>query len=170
MTLEERISRLEDIEQIRSLRNKFHYFINEGLAHRFGEVYSDDAVVQFDEFMKQEGLANIIAASSKLTQQVFVKQFLHNHEIELHGDHATGLCYLDARYASNGESLIVAARYDDEYRRTDAGWRICRTRVHIIFSVPLQQGWADSGASEVGRGHFSNLARDLSAATAADRD
>lgn len=163
MTLEERISRLEDIEQIRSLRNKFHFFINEGLAHRFGEVYSEDAVVEFDDFMNQEGLANIIEASGKLTRSVFVKQFLHNHEIELHGDTATGFCYLDARYASNGESLIVAARYDDEYKRTDAGWRICRTRVNIIFSVPLRQGWADPAASAVGQGHFENLARELTA-------
>jgi ketosteroid isomerase-like protein len=163
MTLEERISRLEDIERIRSLRNKFHHFINEGLAHRFGEVYEEDAVVEFDDFMTQEGLANIIAAADQLSQ-VFVKQFLHNHEIELNGDKATGYCYLDARYAANGESLIVAARYDDEYRRTPAGWRISRTRVNIFFSVPLSQGWADASASEVGRRYFDNLARDMSAA------
>lgn len=162
MTLEDRILRLEDIEQIRSIRNKFHYFINEGLAHRFGEVYTDDAVVYFDEFMKQEGLENIIESAGKVTQQVFVKQFLHNHEIEIDGDRATGYCYLDARYASNGESLIVAARYDDEYRRTDAGWRISQTRVNIIFSVPIQKGWADPSAGQVGQEHFRNLAREVS--------
>ncbi|SKC01149.1 nuclear transport factor 2 family protein [Sphingopyxis flava] len=166
MTLEERISRLEDIEEIRSLRNKFHHFINEGLAHRFGEVYTDDAVVHFDDFMKQEGLANIIAASTELARQAFVIQFLHNHAIELDGDRANGFCYLDARYAANGESLIVAARYDDEYRRTPAGWRICKTRVNIFFSVPLAQGWADAAASEVGKSYFTSLAEEMSAAAA----
>ncbi|HEY6870007.1 MAG TPA: nuclear transport factor 2 family protein, partial [Novosphingobium sp.] len=96
---------------------------------------------------------------------VFVKQFLHNHEIALAGDTASGFCYLDARYATNGESLIVAARYDDEYRRTEDGWRISRTRVNIIFSVPLAQGGADPAASAVGQGHFESLARDLTAAS-----
>lgn len=162
MTLEERIGRLEDIEQIRSLRNKFHYFVNEGLSHRFGEVYTDDAIVYFDEFMKQEGLANIIEAATKLNQQVFVKQFLHNHEIEIDGDHGRGFCYLDARYANDGESLIVAARYDDEYERTAAGWRISQVRVNIIFSVPIQRGWADPDAAKVGQDQFRNLAAALS--------
>lgn len=169
MTLEERVSLIEDREEIRSLRHKFHHFVNEGLAHRFGEVYTDDAIVEFDDFMEQRGLDNIIAAATQLSQQVFVRQFLHNHEITLNGDEGTGYCYLDARYAANGESMIVAARYDDEYRRTPAGWRISKVRVNIIFSVPLSQGWADASASEVGRKAFEDLGRDLSAAAEAKR-
>lgn len=162
MTLEERIARIEDLNEIRSLRNKYHHAVNSNTPESFAEIYTRDAVVYFDEFMKQEGLDNILAASRRLSDNAFVKQFLHNHEIELHGDTAKGYCYLDARYAADGESMIVAARYDDEYRRTEAGWRISMTRVNIIFSVPLSQGWANLDAAEIGRSRFAELARNLS--------
>jgi hypothetical protein len=38
---------------------------------------------------------------------------------------------------------MVAARYDEKYRRTARGWRIAWTYIGVIFSVPVQKGWAD---------------------------
>lgn len=35
MTLEERVRRIEDLEEIRRLRNMYHYFVNERLPERF---------------------------------------------------------------------------------------------------------------------------------------
>ncbi len=169
MTLEDRVRRLEDIEEIRRLRNMFHYFINERQTYRFGEILCEDAVVYFDEFSRQEGLENIIAAAGNIPERVVLKQFIHNHQIELNGDTATGFCYLDARYGDKGESFIVAARYDDKYRRTEAGWKISETRVKILFSVPLQKGWADAGAGQIGRDYFRDLAREFSEPAPAGR-
>jgi hypothetical protein len=74
----------------------------------------------------------------------FVIQYIHNHIVETDGDEATGLSYFDARYAQEGESVIVAAKLDERYRRTAEGWRIAETLVHIYFGVPVTRGWANA--------------------------
>jgi ketosteroid isomerase-like protein len=143
MTLEERIRRLEDIEEIRKLRNMYHYFINERLPERFRELYTDDAVLQFDEHMTIEGGDAIVKAMANVPEGTLIKQFIHSHQIDVEGDEASGFAYLDARYGQDGQSLIVAARYDEKYRRTTEGWRIAWTFIDVNFSVPVQLGWAD---------------------------
>ena len=64
-------------------------------------------------------------------------------QVDVDGDEASAFAYLDARYGQDGQSLIVAARYDEKYRRTAQGWRISWTYIDVIFSVPVQLGWAD---------------------------
>jgi len=143
MKLEERIRRLEDIEEIRRLRNMYHYFMNERLPERFSEIYAEDAVLKFDEHMTVEGLDAIVRAMANVPERTLIKQFIHSHQIDVDGDEASAFAYLDARYGQDGQSLIVAARYDEKYRRTAKGWRISRTDIEVIFSVPVQLGWAD---------------------------
>lgn len=143
MTLEERVRRLEDIEEIRRLRNMYHYFMNERLPDRFREIYTDDAVLKFDEHMEIEGIDAIVTALGNVPDRTLIKQFIHSHQIDVDKDEASAFAYLDARYGQDGQSLIVAARYDEKYRRTPQGWRICRTDIDVIFSVPVQKGWAD---------------------------
>jgi ketosteroid isomerase-like protein len=143
MTLEDRIRRLEDIEEIRRLRNMYHYFINERQPERFREIYTDDAVLQFDKHMTIEGIDPIVKALGNVPERTLIKQFIHSHQVDVDGDEASAFAYLDARYGQDGQSLIVAARYDEKYRRTPAGWRISWTYIEVIFSVPVQVGWAD---------------------------
>jgi hypothetical protein len=66
MTLEDRIKRLEDIEEIRRLRNMYHYFVNENLPDRFREIYTDDGVMQLDDAMKFEGINAIVEGFRKI--------------------------------------------------------------------------------------------------------
>ena len=46
MTLEERIRRLEDIEDIRRLRNKYHASLNESRYENCRALFTEDAVVE----------------------------------------------------------------------------------------------------------------------------
>lgn len=163
MTIEERIQRLEDIEAIRSLRHKFHYFVNERLPERAREIYTDDAVIIFDEFLRQEGIEAIIAAASRFPEDLLLRQYIHNHEIELDGDTATAYSYLDARYGQNGQSLIVSGRYDDKYRRTPDGWRICEVKVTLQFSVPIQKGWGVPADQLIEKENWRNLTDNMKA-------
>lgn len=143
MTIEERLRRLEDIEDIRRLRNMYHYFLNERQPERFGEIYTEDAVLRFDKHMEIEGIDAIVKAVGNVPERTLIKQFIHSHQVDVNGDEASAFAYLDARYGQDGQSLIVAARYDEQYRRTAQGWRISRTEIEVIFSVPVQLGWAD---------------------------
>lgn len=157
MTLEDRVRRLEDVDAIRRLRNLYHYFVNENLPDRFREIYTDDGVMQTDDHMKFVGIDAIVEGFRKIPIYTpMVKQFVHSHEIDVDGDAATAFAYIEARYAQDGVSLMVAGRYDEKYIRTPAGWRITYTYGKVDFAVPVQVGWAGDKLDYFSREKLSN--------------
>lgn len=141
-SLNVRLRKLEDIEEIRNLRMSYHQFVNEETFDRFDEIFSEDALVDFGYIGRAKGIQEVRDLFLKIPRSVdVVKQFIHNHIVNVDGDDATGLAYLDARYARAGKSLMVAASFREKYRRTPKGWKICETIVNVFFSVPLDQGW-----------------------------
>ena len=141
--LDARLRRLEDIEEIRGLRMKYHYLINEGRAEETEGLYTGDAYVEYEGVVVARGHAEFSRAIPALSRRLtFVKQFPSNHMVEVHGDEATGVAYLDARYANEGQSIMACARFSEKYRRTAEGWRISEMICRTYFNVPVQQGWA----------------------------
>jgi len=58
------------------------------------------------------------------------------------GNTASGLSYLEAKTVMNGESYLVAARFDDEYARVGGEWKFRSLKLSLYFAVPLREGWA----------------------------
>ncbi len=143
--LRARLRRLEDIEAIRNLRMRYHYLVNERMFERIHELYLSDAALDFGDYGRAEGEAAIRDFFLSIPRSMqFVKQFIHNHLVEVDGDAATGVSYLDARYAKDGESVMLAGAFHERYRRTGDGWRIAETKVTIYFAAPITKGWADA--------------------------
>lgn len=143
-SIEARLRRWEDTEEIRRLRQQFHRYVNDGEQGRLASLYTDDALVDFGPELRAKGRAEIDALFAKLAgNTTMIKQFSANHIVDLHGDTATGNAYVDARYAANGQSIIACASYDDSYRRTPDGWKFSEMIVHIHFTVPIQEGWGN---------------------------
>jgi ketosteroid isomerase-like protein len=137
------VQRLADIEEIRGLRNHYHYFVNEAQFSRFAEIFDADAVMHFDSRYSWRGIGEILEGLAGLSKAIpFMKQFIHNHHVTVNGDTAEGFAYLEAKYASDGQSVMVAGRYDEKYIRTGSGWRIKELFVELFFSVPHDKGWA----------------------------
>lgn len=143
-SIEARLRRFEDTEEIRRLRQQFHRFVNDGEQGRLASLYTDDALVDFGPDLRAKGRAEIDALFAKLAGNTsFIKQFSANHIVDVDGDTGSGNAYVDARYAAGGESIIACASYDDRYRRTPDGWKFSEMIVHIHFTVPIQQGWGN---------------------------
>src|SRR5271156_2655584 len=141
--LDKRIQALEDMEAIRRLRMMYHHFTNEGMFDQISSLFTDDGKLDFGYVAKAQGREEIHEVFLRVPRNLaLVKQFIHNHIVDVDGDRATGISYLDARYAQDGESVMVAARFNEVYRRTDAGWKISEMLVHIYFSTPISVGWA----------------------------
>ena len=141
--LNARLKNLEDIEEIRTLRMTYHTFINDRMFDRFPEIFTADALVDFGHIGKAKGTNEIRELFFAIRDGVdVVKQFIHNHMVTVDGDDATGLSYLDARYARDGVSVMVAARFNERYRRTPRGWKIAEMVVSLYFAAPLDKGWA----------------------------
>jgi hypothetical protein len=76
-----------------------------------------------------DGWDEILArTSAALTPLTRTQHLLGNIVVSVHGDQATSSCYFHAQHVRTGtpggELYVIAGRYDDTLRRTDAGWRI----------------------------------------------
>jgi ketosteroid isomerase-like protein len=143
MTLEQRIRRLEDIEAIRRLRNRYHASLNEARYEDCRPLFTDDAVVELGYLARYEGIDAIDRGFRAMGERdrFFIKQFIHSHDVDVEGDTGTGTSYLEARYGRFGVSYVVAGRYDDVYVRVDGVWKFRAMIAELFYTVPNAVGW-----------------------------
>jgi ketosteroid isomerase-like protein len=143
MTLEQRIQRLEDIEDIRRLRNRYHASLNENRYEQCRALFTDDAVVELGYLARYEGIDAIDRGFRAMGERdrFFIKQFIHSHDVEVDGDAGTGTSYLEARYGRFGVSYVVAGRYDDVYARENGVWKFKAMIAELFYTVPNAVGW-----------------------------
>jgi SnoaL-like domain len=148
--LEARIQRLEDAENIRTLKSRYHTYVNDTDFDRVGSLFAAGASLRLGYLMPDEnaivGRDNIRAAFSGMktsTTQSQLKQFLHSHIVELTGpDSASGTGMLFACYGVHADSYVVAGKYSEDYVRADGTWLFKTMDLALYFTVPLALGWA----------------------------
>ncbi len=150
--LEAKVQDLSDREAIRSLRFRYHECINSETLDAIPDLFTDDAVLDFDYLGRAAGRDELIAFFGRVESLLsFVKQFVHNHALDVHGDTGSGYAYLEAKTISGGEAYFVAARYDDEYVRQDGVWKFKKMSLTPYFTVPFKEGWAQEDRLKMGR-------------------
>ena len=151
--LEAKVQELTDKEEIRNLRYRYHEYVNEGRFKDIPELFTEDADLDFSHLGKAHGREAIAkfyggivgdgpARESNRPRISFVKQFIHNHTIDLHGDHGHGVSYLEAKPIYGGEAFLVAARFNDDYAKVNGEWKFKKMALLPYFMVPLNEGWA----------------------------
>jgi hypothetical protein len=161
--LEAKVAELNDREAIRDLRFRYHECINEAQMAAIPDLFTEDGELEFGHLGRAKGRDQIKAFFSGLgerrTSQTNeprrglhrVRQFIHNHVVNVHGDRADGYAYLEAKPVYNGESYVVAARYNDEYVKRDGQWKFSKMSLTPFFMVPLKEGWAGEDLLKMGR-------------------
>jgi ketosteroid isomerase-like protein len=150
LTLEARIRRLEDTESIRTLKSRYHTYVNDTDFDRIGSLFAADASVNLGYLMPDGnavvGREKIQAAFSGMTAsagQSQLKQFLHSHIVELTGpDTASGTGMLYACYGVRADAYVVAGKYSEDYIHVAGEWLFKTMDLALYFSVPLALGWA----------------------------
>lgn len=160
--LESKVQELADREAIRDLRFRYHEYINDSKFSEIAGLFTEDGDLLFGHLGNAHGHEQINrffgglltkpddARKSKQPRVSRVRQFIHNHVVELHGDHARGFSYLEAKPVYKGESYVVAARYDDEYVRQNGQWKFKKMALTPYFMVPLKEGWAQDDLLKMG--------------------
>lgn len=161
--LEAKVAELYDREEIRDLRFRYHECINEAQMAEIPDLFTEDGELEFGHLGKAKGRDQIRKFFSGLggartgseggqPRGLYrVKQFIHNHVLKVNGDRASGYAYLEAKPVYNGESYVVAARYNDEYIKRDGRWRFSKMSLTPFFMVPLKEGWAGDDLLKMGR-------------------
>jgi hypothetical protein len=140
--LERRIAKIEDLENIRELRNRYHQYVNNDKFSSFPELFTEDAVMKYGELATWVGVDSIDGFFRRLPEQTpFIKHFIHNHMVSIDGDVGQGESYFEAKYAAQGRSFRVGGRYLDEYRRVNGRWLFSSLIVEFFFHLPFEKGW-----------------------------
>ena len=142
--LEARVRELQDRNEIQELRFRYHIAVNEKKPEMIPDLFSENGEIDFAHLGKAQGKAQVATFYKQALSDLvpFVKQFIHNHVITINGDTGAGLSYLEAKPIFNGESFLVAARFDDEYVRENGRWKFRKMTLLPYFMVPLKEGWA----------------------------
>src|ERR1700730_8499679 len=122
---------VEDVLALLGLQAEYADGADSFSGETYAAVFTEDGVLD----ATHTGIPAVAGrpAIAKLMDDTFAQQ-THNYHIttnqrvlSVDGDQATGRCYFFQRSVlRNGGRTEFSGRYEDEYRRTPAGWKISR--------------------------------------------
>jgi len=153
MTLEERVQRIEDIEEIRKLKATYCFLCDAGLedpkireeliSHFTADARIDFGLGPASKFQGREGL-EVFFGQVVPGAVSFCMHMVHNAIIEVAGDHATGKWYYEAPTtdATSGRAQWMAGTYIEEYVREEGEWKFVSIDTQWKYISPYDEGWA----------------------------
>jgi hypothetical protein len=139
------VSNLDDVRAIEQLKYRYTRCLDLKLWDDFAATLTDDVAASYGtlEFAGRDAVVDFMRTS--LVPAIITVHHVHHPEITVDGDRATGTWYLQDTVLITEQRMLLrgAAFYDDEYMRTDAGWRIARTGYTRSYESmeTLPQSW-----------------------------
>jgi hypothetical protein len=150
MTLEERLSRLEAIEDIRQLKARYFHACDNKQPDVVRECFAPgDIELRYGRIGNFNDREQMLAVFAELACQPHIVEMHHgqNPRIEVQGnDAATGIWGLYYYLIDTRRQTVtqLAGFYDDTYSRTDGQWRIIRSIYQVTSTqiLDLTEGLA----------------------------
>lgn len=130
MCLEERITRLEDIEAIRQLQARYQRCLDTRNWEEMGCCFTEDASSAYGNgsmaYRGREAILTFLKGAMSLKMPS--THLIHGGEIEVDGTAASGIWYLEDYLLHRIFKLKLhgAAIYHVDYRKEEGCWKICR--------------------------------------------
>jgi len=124
---------LEAIELIKQLKARYFRFLDSADIEGLKSVFCSDAHAHFKgaeyDFDLQGWDALEAFYKRAFKAESFGMHNGHHPEIDVDGDHATGIWYLNDMFVhlKHNVTILGSALYQDEYRKEDGHWRIAKT-------------------------------------------
>jgi hypothetical protein len=128
---------LEDKAEIADVLYKYSYSVDSFDNAGVRSTLADDIWAQYgnsEPVTDGDALARWIGEATATV--IWQHHLLNNYYVKVDGDHASALTYLTSFqvFKENPEAaVILVARYHDELRRTDDGWKISRRVMEILW-------------------------------------
>lgn len=148
MTLEERITRLEDIEALRQLQARYQRCLDTRDFDGIADCFTDDIVSAYDDgHLAYEGKEAVVRFLKKvMTLDMPSTHLIHGGEFAFDDNlHATGKWYLED-HLEHKKFLVKlhgAAIYDVAYRKESDEWRISRIGYQRCYQYFERRGLID---------------------------
>lgn len=133
--LEQRITRLEDIEAIKQLKARYCEICDDmHNPDRIAALFAPDGIWESPDFGQAEGHAAIEDLFRGFRAMFsFSQHNIMNPIIDVKGDRATGIWYIMGPWTqTDGDKAIwMTARYDDDYVKLDGVWKYQHLRAVV---------------------------------------
>ena len=143
-SVDRRLGILEDVEAIKSLKAAYCFGVDDRDVDAVVSLFCDDGVWHAPGIGRYEGRAALEKFFASLPEMMrFWLHMVMNPQITVDGDTARGRWYLiEPNTTRDGGAVWGAGRYEERYRRTDAGWRFAEVELVPLFWTPYEDGWA----------------------------
>ena len=157
-TLEERVRRLEDLEDIRALHARYAAACDDNYnpAHIAGLFTADatwDGGPALGRYEGREAIEGLFAGASATFRWGTHYMICPNTELAVGGETATGTCYLleacTIEEDGRREPRWLAAVYDVGYAKEDGEWRFAELNLHLRMFAAHATGWVDGDRDAV---------------------
>ncbi|MFT7687647.1 MAG: hypothetical protein ACI9FB_003004 [Candidatus Azotimanducaceae bacterium] len=144
-TLEERITRLEDLESIKQLKARYCEICDDD--HNFAKItsiFTEDGIWEGKGIAKASGHQEIVDLFKSFQAAIsFSQHMVQNPIIEIDGDRARGRWYFFGMFTFyDGDARRwQAARYHEEYVKQDEVWKI----KHLLIAPPAMNARYETG-------------------------
>ncbi len=146
-TSEQLLQELLDREAIRDLPIRYCHCVWQRDVDGIVDLFTEEGSINLagPDRPPTKGRANLLDVYKRALDDLRPRPFIHNHVVELQGpDRARGTCYVEIRAVRDGESVIGAGHYEDEYVKVGDEWKFRSRDVSMHYMVPLNEGWADA--------------------------
>jgi uncharacterized protein (TIGR02246 family) len=139
----------DDIVVIQQLLNRYCHVLDRGDVDAVGALFADDAVLlpEYEGAQRHEGRAAIRVWYTRYCERSAANVRSLRHKIstaviDVDGDRATAVCYLDADSVSraNGARTFAGGRYEDVLVKRGGAWLLSQRRIVVDSISTLAAG------------------------------
>jgi len=143
--VEFRLRDLEAVHEIMNLESQYAFAADTRQVDLYLDLFTEDGVIDLRPYGERiEGREAIRrfreASPEKVASSV---HYLHNPHIVVDGNRARGRFYWLAalHWVATDEAVWSSGYYQDEFVRTEEGWKIKEKRMTWFFRTPYDKGW-----------------------------
>tara|TARA_R110002073_G_scaffold9976_4_gene49325 strand:+ start:3893 stop:4357 length:465 start_codon:yes stop_codon:yes gene_type:complete len=145
-TLEQRITRLEDLEAIKQLKSRYCEICDDNHNQELiTTIFTEDGIWEGEGIGRAVGHLEIAQLFKSFQTAIsFSQHMVQNPIIEIAGDAATGRWYFFGTftYYKGDVRRWQAARYHEVYEKQSGTWRIKHLKVMPpVMSARYESGW-----------------------------
>ena len=145
MSADDRLKTLEDRVRLRELKYEYCYQLdNENIAE-WADLFTSDATLDFGPIGRFEGREAIEDFGNEVIDEyfTFMRHFVHNPVLEIDGDEATGVWYLEGPMVTHdGTAQWSQGTETETYERVDGEWKFASIEGDFSYLVDYDEGWA----------------------------
>ena len=138
-TLEQRITRLEDIEAIKQLKVRYsHICDDDHNPDKINDLFVENGIWESPDFGRAQGHDEIKSLFKKFNEMFsFSQHNMMNPIIDVNDNKASGIWYIMGPWTltENDEKKWMALRYDDDYIKVNGVWKYQHLRVNLRMTA-----------------------------------